>query len=57
MSEHFPRRALLDGHHPPVRVLDYEGRGASGQGVWTVLRRGDERVLVSTGRLTFLPEK
>ena len=48
----YPRYAILDGHKPPVHVLNYEGNG-----YFTVLRRADEKVFVKRERLTFIPER
>lgn len=50
----FPRRALLDGHSRPVRVLAYEGNG-----FFTVLRSNgvsEDEVFVRRERLTFLKD-
>jgi len=56
VSYTFPRKALLDGHRPPVRILDY----SEGTGCFTVLRsngHSEEQVFVKRERLTFIPER
>lgn len=44
-----PRKAILDGHKPPVQVLSYDGNG-----FFTVLKRDDSRVFVPRERLVFV---
>lgn len=50
MTEHrIPRKALLGLAKERVQVLSYDGNG-----YFTVLRKGDERVMAPRSRLTFI---